>query len=138
MNNITWCQDQDKYSRSKPSAKMIIRRRGLSTNESVLGPKDRRLDKMAARIVPPEPFDFKHPELWVKWTRRFGRFRFATDLHKKSEEIQINSFLYTMGDAADDVLTTFIFEDVGDNLKYDKVKEKFDQYFTVWRNVIYE
>ena len=34
-----------------------------------------------------------------------------------------------MGDAAADVMTTFVFGDEGDRLKYDKVKEKFDQYF---------
>ena len=59
-------------------------------------------------------------------------------IHKKSEEIQINSSVYAMGDSTDDVLTTFVFHEEGDDLKYDKVKEKFDQYFTVRRNVIYE
>lgn len=54
------------------------------------------------------------------------------------EEIQVNSLLYAMGDSAYDVLTTFVFDEEGDDLKYDKVKEKFDQYFTVRRNVIYE
>lgn len=37
-----------------------------------------------------------------------------------------------------DVLTTLVFDEEGDDLKYDKVKEKFDQYFTIKRNVIYE
>lgn len=60
------------------------------------------------------------------------------DLHKKSEEVQVNALLYAMGDAADDVMTTFMFGDEGDRLKYDKVKEKFDQYSLVRRNVIYE
>ena len=69
---------------------------------------------------------------------QFGRFRIASDLHKKSEEIQVNSLLYAMGDSADDVLTMFVFDEEGDDLKYDKVKGKFDQYFTVRRNVIYK
>lgn len=60
------------------------------------------------------------------------------DLHKKSEEVQVNALLYAMGDAADYVMTTFMFGDEGDRLKYDKVKEKFDQYSLVRRNVIYE
>lgn len=60
------------------------------------------------------------------------------DLHKKSEEVQVNALLYAMGDAADYVMTTFMFGDEADRLKYDKVKEKFDQYFLVRRNVIYE
>ena len=93
---------------------------------------------MANKITAPEMFDFKKPDEWEKWIRRFGRYRMACDLHKKSEEIQVNTLLYAMGDAADDVMTTFVFGDEGDRLKYDKVKEKFDQYFLVRRNVIYE
>ena len=91
---------------------------------------------MAKKISPPEPFDFKKPEEWDKWIRRFGRFRLATGLQKESNEVQVNSLLYSMGDSADDVLTTFVFDDPEDSLKYDKVKEKFDQYFVVRRNVI--
>ena len=87
-----------------------------------------------SKIAPPEPFDFKCPELWEKWIRRFGRFRIASDLHKKCAR----RYRYAMGDSAYDVLTTFVFDEEGDDLKYDKVKEKFDQYFTVRRNVIYE
>lgn len=93
---------------------------------------------MANKITAPEMFDFKKPDEWEKWIRRFGRYRMACDLHRKSEEIQVNTLLYAMGDAADDVMTTFVFGDEGDRLKYDKVKEKFDQYFLVRRNVIYE
>ena len=82
---------------------------------------------MATKIIPPEGFDFKRPDGWEKWIRRFNRFRIASELHKKSEEIQVNSLIYAMGPSADDVLTTF-----------DVVKLKFDQYFNVRRNVIYE
>ena len=93
---------------------------------------------MANKITAPEMFDFKKPDEWEKWIRRFGRYRMACDLHKKSEEIQVNTLLYAMGDAAADVMITLVFGDEGDRLKYDKVKEKFDQYFLVRRNVIYE
>ena len=93
---------------------------------------------MATKITAPEMFDFKKPDEWEKWIGRFVRYRMACDLHKKSEEVQVNTLLYAMGDAADDVMTTFMFGDEGDRLKYDKVKEKFDQYFLVRRNVIYE
>ena len=93
---------------------------------------------MANKITAPEMFDFKKPDEWEKWIHRFGRYRMACDLYKKSEEVQVNTLLYAMGDAADDVMTTFMFGDEGDRLKYDKVKEKFDQYFLVRRNAIYE
>ena len=47
------------------------------------------------QISPPEKFDFKEPEAWIKWIRRFERFR---ELTTKSEVSQINSLVYTMGD----------------------------------------
>ena len=50
---------------------------------------------MANKITAPEMFDFKKPDEWEKWIRRFGRYRMACDLHK--------TLLYAMGDAADDV-----------------------------------
>ena len=92
---------------------------------------------MATKIIPPEGFDFKRPEEWEKWIRRFNCFRIASELHKKSEEIQVNSLIYAMGPSADDVLTTFEFDE-GEKAKFDIVKLKFDQYFNVRQNVIYE
>ena len=85
---------------------------------------------MATKIIPPEGFDFKRPEEWEKWIRRFNRFRIASELHKKSKEIQVNSLIYAMGPSVDDVLTTFEFDE-GEEAKFDVVKAKFDQYFNV-------
>ena len=62
----------------------------------------------------------------------------TTGLQKENDEVQVNLLLYSMGDSADDVLTTFVFDDPEESLKYNKVKEKFDQYFVVRCNKIYE
>ena len=62
---------------------------------------------MANKITAPEMFDFKKPEEWIHW---FGQYQMAIDLHNKSEEIQVNTLLYAMGDAAINAMTTFIFE----------------------------
>ena len=58
------------------------------------------------QISPPEKFDFSGPEEWPKWFRRFERFRVASNLTEKSEENQVNILVYSMGDAADDILIT--------------------------------
>ena len=79
---------------------------------------------MANKITAPEMFDFKKPDEWEKWIRRFGRYRIACDLHKKSEEVQVNTLLYAMGDAADYVMTTFMFGDEGDKTKVRQGKGK--------------
>ena len=73
------------------------------------------------QIAPPEMFDFSKPEEWVKWSRRFERFRQASDLTSKTEESQVNMLIYTMGSEADDILSSFNLS-VEDKKKYDVVK----------------
>ena len=79
-------------------------------------------------IAPPAPFNFKNPEEWPKWIRRFERYRISTELSEKDEVLQINTMMYCMGDEADDIVKSFTFAG-GDEKKYAKVKEKFDQHF---------
>lgn len=88
-------------------------------------------------IQPPEQFDFSKPQDWERWIRRFERFRQASNLHASSDENQVNTLMYCMGDEADDVLK-------GQNLsaarqrQYDAVKNAFHAFFVVSKNVIYE
>ena len=89
------------------------------------------------QISPPEKFDFKEPEAWIKWIRRFERFREVSGLTTKSEVSQINSLVYTMGDEADDILASFGLNEA-DSKKYDVVKGKFENYFIKKRNVIFQ
>ena len=44
---------------------------------------------------------------------------------------------YCVDDEADDIVKSFTFA-TGDEKKYTKVKEKFDQHFIIKRNVIFE
>ena len=89
------------------------------------------------QVAPPETFKFKTPEDWLKWIRRFERFRCASGLDKKSQEIQVDTLVYSMGDEADDILSSFHLSSE-DKVKYDVVKEKFEGYFVKRRNVIFE
>ena len=88
-------------------------------------------------ITPPETFTFSQPDNWPKWIRRFERFRQASGLQAKSQESQINTLIYTMGDRADDIFLSFQLSDE-DQKKYDVVLGKFQGHFVKWRNVIYE
>ena len=74
-------------------------------------------------ILPPEKFDFAQPEQWPRWYRRFERFRQASGLASKSEENQVNSLIYSMGDEADDILYLF---GLSDDKKYGTVSHKFE------------
>ena len=89
------------------------------------------------QVQPPEPFSFSRPSEWPKWARRFERFRVASGLGSKGEEVQVNTLLYAMGDDADDILRSFQLS-AADQKKYSEVKGRFDQHFVKKRNVIFE
>ena len=59
---------------------------------------------------------------------RFERFRQASGLTEKSEEAQVNTLMYCMGDRADDILRSFKLSEE-DSKKYEVVKNKFDSHF---------
>ncbi|KXJ11256.1 hypothetical protein AC249_AIPGENE8502, partial [Exaiptasia diaphana] len=88
---------------------------------------------VASFQVPP-PFK---AEEWQKWIRRFERFRKATALDKKDEESQVSTLIYTMGEEADDIFVSFELS-TEQAKKYDTVRSKFEDKFTLKRNVIFE
>lgn len=88
-------------------------------------------------IQPPECFDFTKPQEWDKWIRRFERFRVASNLNVSSEEKQINTLIYCMGDEADDVLRGIEVAEA-DRGTYKGVSDAFQTYFVVTKNTIYE
>ena len=89
------------------------------------------------RLQPPEPFDFKKPDEWLRWKRRFQQFRLASGLQDESDERQVSTLLYCLGDEAEDtLLSTSITEE--ERKKYDEVLSKFDTFFKVRKNVIFE
>ena len=85
----------------------------------------------------PDPFDFKDPDSWPKWKRRFLQYQEAAGLTSASHTRQINTLLYCLGEEANEVLTsTNITEEERKDFK--TVIEKFDSYFQVRRNIIFE
>ena len=56
------------------------------------------------QIAPLEQFNFNQPDEWPKWIHRFECFRDASGLSEKDEVHQVNTLVYCMGDAADDIL----------------------------------
>ena len=89
------------------------------------------------RLEPPEQFNFKTPDDWPRWRRRFEQLRIASNLQDETAAKQINMLLYCLGEEAETVLaSTNITED--DRKVYDTVLAKFDSFFKVRNNVIYE
>ena len=89
------------------------------------------------RLPPPGEFDFSKPDEWPKWKRRFEQYRSASGLDAEPDARQIDTLLYCLGEGADSVLaSTNITEEK--RKKYEEVMAKFDSYFQVRRNVIFE
>lgn len=89
------------------------------------------------RLHPPDPFNFKAPDEWPRWKKRFEQFRVASGLAEDSAAKQTSTLLYCLGEEAESVLTsTNATED--DRADYDRVMGKFDAFFQVRRNVIFE
>lgn len=82
---------------------------------------------MPFQVAPPERFDFSCPNKWAKWIRHFDRFRCASDLAEKAEESQVHTLIYSMGDTADNILTSFELSEE-DRKKYTTVR-RFNTYF---------
>ena len=89
------------------------------------------------KLDPPEKLDFAKPHEWPEWKQRFERFSCATKLNKEDEILLINALIYTMGKEAEHIFKAFTFGE-GDEKKYAKVIEKFDDHFIPKRNVIHE
>ena len=89
------------------------------------------------RLSAPEPFDFKKPDEWAKWKRRFEQFRQASKLSNESSSRQVNTLLYCLGEEADDVLTSTNPTEE-ERKDYTAIMAKLDGYFQVRKNIIYE
>ena len=92
---------------------------------------------MATYQIPAlQSFSFKF-EQWESWFHHFERFRQASGLAGKSEETQISTLIYSMGDRSEDILKSFALSEE-DSKKYSVVIKKFNSHFGKRRKVIYD
>ena len=91
-------------------------------------------------LIPLQPsgkFNFKSPDEWPRWIKRFEQFRLASGLDKESEERQASTLLYCLGEDAEDVLLSTGITPA-ERKKYTDVLSKFNEFFKVRKNVIFE
>ena len=79
-------------------------------------------------LQPPSAFRFDHPNEWAKWKHRFKLFHLAFGLSAESEERQVFILLYTLGEDAEDILSSANNSDEN-RKKYSEVMAKFDRFF---------
>ena len=84
-------------------------------------------------LQPPAKFNFSNPDEWPKWRRRFKQFGIASGMAGESEERQISTLLYCLGEEAEDVLTSTNISEA-DRGRYAQVLGKMDKFFKVRKN----
>ena len=89
------------------------------------------------QLKPPESFAFHKPDEWPRWIKRFDQYRIASGLATTSATRQVSTFLYCLGEDAEDVLQSMNVT-AEQRATYDGVREKFQEFFGVRRNVVYE
>ena len=83
-------------------------------------------------LEPPALFPFSCPDEWSQWKRQLEQFQLASGFSAEEDVL-----LYCMGDEAEDMLTsTNVSED--DRKEYSRVITKFDTFFKVRKNIIFE
>ena len=94
---------------------------------------------MAGKFAPPKELNFTGnlSENWRKWKREFQFYLTATESDEKSNEVKTSRLLTAIGERARDVYYTFTFDSEGDEMKLDKVLEKFDSYMSPKKNITY-
>ena len=73
-------------------------------------------------------------DLWPKWLGRFERYRIASRLQNKTEQEQVGTLLYAMGECADDIVTTLHVNK--ETASYTEVRAALNGYFAAQRNTI--
>ena len=84
---------------------------------------------------PPEKFDFKQPDEWPLWLNQFEQFHITSGLSEESEQHQVNTLLYCLGEEGEDLLrSTNTTED--ERKQYSSVHGKLNGFFQVRKNMI--
>ena len=76
-------------------------------------------------------------ENWRKWKREFQFYLTAIESDEKSEEVKTSRLLTAIGERARDIYYTFTFDSEGDEMKLDKVLEKYYLYMSSIKNITY-
>ena len=98
------------------------------------GSGDRTPSTMAIPLQPPST---SVPRQVAAMAQSIKQFRVASGLTDGSAAKQVSTLLYCLGEEADSVLTS-VNATADDRKVYATVLGLFDEYFKVWRNVIFE
>lgn len=95
------------------------------------------VQQLAPQLAPPGKFNFSNANEWPRWIKRFERYRIVSGLDEKSQEFQVNAFMYAAGNDAEDILKVLPLMDEQKE-SYNAVTEVFTAHCVSKRNVIFE
>ena len=88
-------------------------------------------------LLPPEKFNFAHPDSWPQWIKRFERYRVASGLSDRDGPVPVSTLIYAMGEEAEEIFSSFELQEA-DSSNYSRVKDYFAKHFVKRHNPIYE
>ena len=89
------------------------------------------------RLQPPDSFNLCNPDDWPWWKQRFVQLRDASGLGEQAGSKQVNTLLYCLREEVESVLTS-TGATAEDRASYDATIAKFNSFFKVWHNEIFE
>ena len=92
-------------------------------------------------LPPPPPLDIHDAIVAEKWKRfklAWDNYALATELNKKSEGVQVATFLTIIGEESRDVYSTFSWAEEADAKKLKSVLDKFAEYCEPRKNIPFE
>ena len=91
---------------------------------------------MSVQLAAPQNFSFKSEE-WPAYLKRFNRFRLASGLSEKPQNVQVETLLYVMGTNADTIVENLKLS-TDELSNFTTVQDKLSQLFLPKTYVIYE
>ena len=91
------------------------------------------------KLDPPSSlnFDGNLAEQWKIWRQELELYLTATESDTKYDKIKTSILLTCIGKHGREIYNTFTWENVGDNLKFNTVIEKFKEYCNLRTNVTF-
>eukprot|EP00112_Aurelia_sp_Birch-Aquarium-sp1_P025750 Seg874.6 transcript_id=Seg874.6/GoldUCD/mRNA.D3Y31 product="putative protein K02A2.6" protein_id=Seg874.6/GoldUCD/D3Y31 len=88
---------------------------------------------------PPQPlsFDGNVSNNWRVWKQELTLYLDATESSDKSDKVKASIFLTCIGKKGREIYNTFTFDSDGDNMKLDKIIQKFDSYCAPRKNLTF-
>ena len=95
----------------------------------------------SSTLPPPPQLDIHHSnaaEKWKQFALRWKHYSLALELSKKDEDAQVGTLLTVIGPEAQEVYTTFEWENKGDEEKIQLVLDQFKAYCEPKKNIPFE